>query len=512
MGGDSSVLRPDHPLPRSLSALAEHFGIEVVGDAEGVEITGVTINSRDVEPGDLFAALPGARRHGAEFAEAARDRGAVALLTDHAGARLAAAAGLPILLVDSPREALGAVAGWIHRTDEHPTLLFGVTGTNGKTSVCYLLYGILGQLGLVAGLSTTAERRIGDVAVTSSLTTPEASELHGLLARMRESEVRAVAIEVSAQALTQHRIDGLVFDVVSFLNLGHDHLDDYADMEQYFAAKLPLFDPDRARRGVVSLDSEWGERLVETARIPVVTVAAEHGAVADWRVSVEAETAAYTAFVLSGPDGRSLRTRVPVLGRHMAANAGLAIVMLVEAGFDLDAIDHVLQRDGGIQAYLPGRIERVSGEGGPAVYVDYGHTPDAFRTTLDSLRPVTEGRIFMVFGADGDRDPSKRHEMGRIASEYADVVVITDYNPRTEDPAPIRAALLEGARSAAHPAELEEVPSPVQAIRTAVARAKEGDAVLWAGPGHEDVFEVGGQKLPFDARAEARLALREAGW
>ena len=511
MGGDSSVLRPDHPPARSLAALVDEFGLSVIGDAD-VELTGLTISSQDVHPGDLFVGMPGARSHGAAFADGAKELGAVAVLTDADGALLAEPSGLPVVVVDSPRDALGAVAAWIHRTAEHPPLLFGVTGTNGKTSVCYLLYGILNQLGLVSGLSTTAERRIGDLAVTSSLTTPEASELHGLLARMRESEVRAVAIEVSAQALTQRRIDGLVFDVVSFLNLGHDHLDDYADMDRYFAAKLPLFDPERARRGVVSLDSSWGQRVLDAARIPVVTIAAEAGTTADWRVTILEERAEFTEFQLDGPDGRGLRTRVPVVGRHMAANAGLAIVMLVEAGFDLEAIDQVLQRDGGIDAYLPGRIERVSDAAGPAVYVDYGHTPDAFRTTLDALRPVTTGRIIMVFGADGDRDASKRGEMGRIGSEYSDVLVITDYNPRTEDPGSIRAALRAGADTADHPAELHEVPSPVQAIRTAISLAAEDDAVLWAGPGHEDAFEVDGKKLPFDARAEARLALREAGW
>lgn len=490
----------------------DEFGLEVVGDLDGLEVTGLTLDSSSVEPGDLFIGVPGARRHGAQYAAAAAERGAVAVLTDRAGADLAEGAGLPVVLVESPRDALGAVAAWIHRTADEPPLLFGVTGTNGKTSVCYLLYGILGQLGLVSGLSTTAERRIGDIAVTSSLTTPEASELHGLLARMRESEVRAVAIEVSAQALTQRRIDGIVFDVVSFLNLGHDHLDDYSDMERYFEAKLPLFDPERARKGVVSLDSEWGARVVESSRIPVVTITALPDVDADWHVTILDERAEYTEFQLDGPSGRRLTTRVPVLGRHMAANAGLAIVMLVEAGFELEAIDHALQRDGGIDAYLPGRIERVSAPPAPAVYVDYGHTPDAFRTTLEALRPVTPGRIVMVFGADGDRDPSKREEMGRIASEYADALIITDYNPRTEDPAPIRAALLAGAATAEHPAQTQEIASPVQAIRTAVSLAGEDDAVLWAGPGHEDVFEVGGEKLPFDAREQARLALREAGW
>jgi len=196
----------------------------------------------------------------------------------------------------------------------------------------------------------------------------------------------------------------------------------------------------------------------------------------------------------------------------MAANAGLAIVMLVEAGFELEAIGHALAKDDGIVAYLPGRIERVSTERGPAVYVDYGHSPDAFSTTLEAIRRFTTGRLFMVFGADGDRDASKRIEMGRIGSEEADVLIITDYNPRFEDAAAIRATLLEGAATAEHPAEVHEVASQAQAIRLAVSSAGEGDSVLWAGPGHEDYIDVQGEKLPFAARDEARSALREAGW
>jgi UDP-N-acetylmuramoyl-L-alanyl-D-glutamate--2,6-diaminopimelate ligase len=370
----------------------------------------------------------------------------------------------------------------------------------------------LGQLGLVSGLSTTAERKIGDLTVPSSLTTPEATEVHGMLARMRESEVRAVTIEVSAQALTHNRVDGLVFDVVSFLNLSHDHLDDYADMERYFAAKLPLFDPEHARRAVVSLDNEWGQRVVDASRIPVTTISSLPAAGAEWSIEFLDESADGSAFALRGPGGRTLTTTVPVLGRHMAANAALAIVMLVEAGFELEAIGHALEQDGGIRAFLPGRIERIPAAGGPAVFVDYGHTPDAFTTTLDAIRPFTPGRLFMVFGADGDRDATKRAEMGRIGSQHADVLVITDYNPRTEDPARIRATLIAGAATAQQPAELHEVPSPAEAIRTAVRLAREGDSILWAGPGHEDAIEIGGVKLPFNAREEARTALLEAGW
>lgn len=506
------ALRPEHPVARSLSGLATDFGLEHTGPIETVEVSGISLSSTDIRPGDLYVGVRGRLAHGASFAAAARDAGAVAILTDADGAALAESSGLPILLTGNPRAALGAVSSWIYRTADSSPTLFGITGTNGKTSVVYLLDGILRQLGVVTGLTSTAERRIGDVSIASRLTTPEASELHGLLARMREAEVRAVSIEVSAQALTRSRVDGLVFDVAGFLNLSHDHLDDYADMEEYFQAKLALFDPDRARRGVVSLDSEWGVRVVEGSRIPVVTVSATPGIDADWTVRVLAEEAEYTEFELRGPDGRGLVTRVPVLGWFMAANAALAIVMLVESGFDLGAIEHVLQRDGGIDAFIPGRAERVSGERGPQFYVDYGHTPDAFQQTLVAIRKFTPGRILMVFGADGDRDTTKRVDMGTIASRHADVVVVTDYHPRYEDPAVIRRVLVDAARAAVPDREIYEIADPAAALRKAVSLATEGDTILVAGPGHEDYHEVAGVKIPYSARDDAREALREAGW
>ena len=410
------------------------------------------------------------------------------------------------------RAALGDVAAWIHRTAENPATFFAVTGTNGKTSVVYLLYGILRQLGVVAGLTSTAERRIGDEAVTSSLTTPEASELHALLARMREVDVRAVGIEVSAQALSRHRVDGLVFDIAGFTNLSHDHLDDYASLEEYFEAKLELFQPARARRGVVTVDSAWGERLAAESGIPVTTLTTAPTSRPTGASRVLDEEATYTSFVLESADGRRLETRVPLLGWYMAANAALAIVMLVDAGYDLDRIAEVLERDGGIDAYIPGRAERISGDRGPIVYIDYGHSPDAFLQTLAAIRRFTTGRVVMVFGADGDRDTTKRAEMGAIAARGADVVVVTDFHPRFEDPAAIRAALIEGARAAVPDREIHEVADPREAFRTALALADEGDAILYAGPGHEDYHEVRGVKLPYSAREDSKQALRDAGW
>jgi UDP-N-acetylmuramoyl-L-alanyl-D-glutamate--2,6-diaminopimelate ligase len=511
-GSPPTALRPQHPSPRSLHGLADAFGFEVHGALGGLEVTGVGLSSPEVRPGDLYVGVPGRNAHGADYADAARNAGAVAILTDPDGAERAADAGLPILVTPDARAALGEVAAWIHRTAENPATLFAVTGTNGKTSVVYLLYGILRQLGIVAGLTSTAERRIGDEAVTSSLTTPEASELHALLARMREVEVRAVGVEVSAQALTRHRVDGLVFDVVGFTNLTHDHLDDYASLVEYFDAKRELFQPERARRGVVTIDSEWGERLVAESRIPVTTLATRPGLDADWRLTVLEEAATHTSFILEAPDGRRLETRVPLLGWYMAANAALAIVMLTEAGYDLELIAEVLDRDGGVDAYIPGRAERISGEAGPLVYIDYGHSPDAFLQTLGAIRRFTTGRLIMVFGADGDRDTTKRTEMGAIAARGADVVVVTDFHPRFEDPAAIRAALIAGARDAVPDREIHEIADPRAAFRAALALAGEGDAILYAGPGHEDYHEVKGVKIPYSAREDSKQALREAGW
>jgi UDP-N-acetylmuramoyl-L-alanyl-D-glutamate--2,6-diaminopimelate ligase len=490
----------------------EDFGFELVGSPVAEVVSGISLSSRDVHPGDLYVGLKGKKQHGASFAEAAREAGAVAILTDAEGAEIAAQSGLPVILTPEPRLALGELAAWIYRTKDDPPVMFGVTGTNGKTSVAYILEAVLRQLGIVAGLSTTAERRIGDETITSKLTTPEATEIHAMLARMREAHVRSVVLEVSAQAITQHRVDGIVFDVVGFTNLTHDHLDDYSTMELYFEAKRELFQPDRARRGVVIVDADWGSRLADESRIPVTTIATKKGVDADWRLRVDEATADHTAFTLKGPDHRRLSTSIPVLGGYMAANAALAIVMLVESGFDLDAISHALEQDGGIDVYIPGRAEKVSGDQGPLVYIDYGHSPDAFISTLESIRLVSSGRIIMVFGADGDRDPTKRTEMGAIAARLADAVVITDFHPRFEDPAEIRRVLIEGARGAVPDRELYEVPDPRAAFRRALDIARESDVILYAGPGHEDYHEVAGERIPYSARDDARKALHEHGW
>jgi len=486
---------------------------ETAGPAAAADplVTSVVVEHASAGPGALFAALPGRSRHGADLAREAASRGAVAVLTDATGSARAAATGLPVVVVDDPRATLGAVAAAVYGTDRVVPQLLGVTGTNGKTTTVHVLDAVLRQLGVPSGLSSTADRRSGGRVVASRLTSPEAPELHALLARMVEDGVRAAALEVSAQALTRRRVDGLVVDVAGFTNLSHDHLDDYADLGEYLEAKLELFTPARSRRAVVLLDSPAGREVARRALVPVTRVTTlPEGPDADWSVVVDAITASGTSFRLVAADGRSLATSVPLIGRHMAADAALALVMLLEAGHDLDRLRDAV-RDG-IDVTVPGRTLRVSGARGPRVYTDFSHTPDSVEKTLDGLRAITDGRLVAVIGADGDRDPSKRELMGRAAAQGADLVIVTDHHPRSEEPSQIRRALLRGARAGGGAGRVVEVAEPERAIRRALAGAAEGDTVLWVGPGDTDYRLVAGVEVAYSPRHDARAALAEAGW
>lgn len=505
------ILRPEHVAPVSLQDFALHFDLEIVGDGSAVSMTGISMNTGDLRPGDLFIAMPGVKTHGANFVHKAIEQGAVAVVTDTQGMQLLQDCALPTLVLENPRTHLGDLAAYVYgNTEGNMPILFGTTGTNGKTSTTYLLEGILRQLKRVTGLTSTAERHIAGEVIVSRLTTPESTEMQALIARMREKGVTDVAIEVSAQALTQLRVDGLVFDVAGFTNLSHDHFDDYDGFDDYLQAKAKLFTKTKAKTAVVCLDTAYGKRIAELSEVPVTTVSMNPTAKANWLVRVLAELPGKTEFELTGPTGEQLVSSVPILGAHMASNAGLAIVMAIKAGYSFDSIAKAIAT--GIDAYLPGRTELVSPEGAPAVYVDFGHSPDAFLNTLAAVRKVTTGRVLMLFGADGDRDASKRPDMARIAAEGCDVLVITDHHPRFENPASIRKTLVDSARAARPELEIHEVSPPEAAIRVALSLVKPGDAILWAGPGHQDYRDIEGVRTPYSARAEARAALKEAGY
>jgi UDP-N-acetylmuramoyl-L-alanyl-D-glutamate--2,6-diaminopimelate ligase len=309
-------------------------------------------------------------------------------------------------------------------------------------------------------------------------------------------------MEVSSHALVMGRVDGVVFDLAVFTNLGRDHLDFHRDLDDYFAAKASLFTPERARRALVNVDDPYGRRLLDEIAIPSRTFSAT-GADADWRATDLDLSATGSRFVVHGPDGRRVEAGVPLPGDFNVANALAAVAACAEVGFEADAVAAGIAAGAGV----PGRLERIEAGQDFAVVVDYAHKPDAVESALRTLRPLTAGRLIVVIGAGGDRDPGKRPLMGEIAARLADVLVVTDDNPRSEDPAAIRAAVLAGTSGAA--AEVVEVGDRRRAIRAALDRARTGDIVLVAGKGHEQVQIVGGKQRPFSDRQQVEQWLGE---
>ena len=487
-------LRPVAPTPRALTEVASGVpGVRIEGAAEQVLLTGCTHDSRTVQPGDLYAALPGAQVHGATFAAAALTSGAVAVLTDPAGAQ--AFSGVPVLVSDDPRAVLGEVAARVHGHPADDLLLLGVTGTNGKTTTAFLLEAGLSAAGHRTALLGTVLTRLADEELASARTTPEATDLQALFAVMRERGITAVAMEVSSHALALGRVDGFTFDVAAFTNLSQDHLDFHASMQDYEQAKASLFTARHSRQAVLNCQDPAGRRILQTTDIPFVTYG-EDGA---WRARAVDLRPNGSDFRLVGPEGEH-RARVHLPGDFNVDNAVCAIATLVSAGVPLDvAIDGV-----GSLAGIPGRMERVDAGQPFLALVDYAHTPEAVRTLLAAVRGVTDGRVIVVLGCGGDRDRSKRPLMAQAAAGGADVVVLTSDNPRSEDPLDI----LEQMRPGAPDASLEV--DRRSAIALAVAQARPGDAVVVAGKGHETGQDTGGVVTPFDDRVVLREAV--ASW
>ena len=495
--------RPTRIEPVPLTTLVARADARLVGAPENVAdlvTTGATLRAQHVLPGDLFAALPGARVHGADFADAAISAGAVAVLTDEAGAARPAIrdSGIPVLLHDDPRGVLGAVAAWIYGEPSLQLAVLGVTGTSGKTTTTYMIDSGLRAAGLRTGLVGTVETRIDGERLASAFTTPEAPDLQALFAVMVERGVTHVPMEVSSHALALGRANGTRFAVGAFTNLSQDHLDFHPDMEDYFQAKALLFD-GRSTAEVVCVDGEWGKRLVTPRTITVAT-----DGEADWTASgIRTSRSGEQSFTMHGP-GLELAITLPIPGSFNVANALLAAACLHSAGVTPADIAAGLSN-----VEVPGRMERVAlGQDFTAV-VDYAHKPAAVALALDAMRGRTDGRLIVVLGCGGDRDQAKRPLMGEAAARRADVLIATDDNPRTEDPAAIRAAMLDGARAvpARDRGEVVEVGDRRAAIETAVAQARPGDVVVIAGKGHETGQEIDGVVHPFSDRDELRHAI-----
>jgi UDP-N-acetylmuramoyl-L-alanyl-D-glutamate--2,6-diaminopimelate ligase len=500
-----AATRPVRPPVTTVEALADWLvatGVRVeTSHAPGTTVTGITLSSQRVRPGDLYAALPGARTHGAGYAAAAVEGGATAVLTDPEGAGLVPR-GVPLLVLDRPRAVLGRLSARVYGDPAASLRMVAVTGTQGKTTTTRMAEGGLLDARVRAAVIGTVGTRIAGRDIPTALTTPEAPDLHGLFARMREEGVVTCAMEVSSHALVMGRVDGVRFDVAVFTNLGRDHLDFHADLEDYYRAKASLFTPERAGRGLVSVDDEHGRRLAAEAPIPVRTFSIEDRE-ADWRAVDLELSAAGSTFTLLGPGGLRLSGGVPMPGAFNVANAVAAIAAVAEVGHDAGAVAIGIARGAGV----PGRFERVDAGQDFEVIVDYAHKPDAVAAALDTLRPLARGRLIVVIGAGGDRDAGKRSIMGEIAARSADVVLVTDDNPRSEDPAGIRAAVLTGARGGT--AEVLEVGDRREAIRTGVRLARAGDIVLIAGRGHETGQEIRGEVHPFDDRLVAAEELAD---
>lgn len=513
--------RPSVVEPLRLQAIAEAVGVPVPGASADVLVSGISLNSRSVEPGDLYAALPGASRHGADFVAHAVEAGAVAVLTDDTGARMLALSSdipVPVLITANPRNAVGPLAAMIYRSQPAQggaPRLFGVTGTNGKTTTTYFLTSLLGALGNRTGLIGTIEILAGAEPVPSLLTTPESPDVHGLLALMGERGLGAASMEVSSHAIEFQRVDGVLFDVAGFTNLTQDHLDLHGTMEDYFATKAELFTPQRSRRAVVTVDDEWGQRLAGSASVPVTTLATAPGPAADWTVSETAPDGMGSRFTLTGPAGATLSVRTGLPGTFNVANAALATVMVLASGVEPAAVQEALDRADPFMVAVPGRMELVCRE--PAAVVDFAHNTDALARALEAVRPAVPGaRTILVFGATGQRDQGKRPLMGATAVRLADTVIITDDDPHDEDDAAIRADVLAGAMQALEgeslTAEVLEVFPRDAAIRKAVELAGPRDTILVAGRGHEVWQEVKGVNIALDDRAELRSALTARGF
>jgi len=522
-------------MPKTVAELAEKFPLEVAsnpGDANhrthlATAITGIASDNRDVEPGEMFAALPGLQVHGAKFATDATTRGATVILTDHEGAAISAATGVlptvPVLVAKDVRKHFGPIAAHIYGFPAAQMRTFAITGTNGKTTTAYMLQYLLTALGLKTGLIGTVEMRSGDKVLPSKLTTPDAADLQAIIATMAEDNVQALAMEVSSHALALHRVDGVVYSVAGFTNLSQDHLDYHKTLADYFAAKALLFNPDHAQRGVVLIDDGWARKLAQIANIPVTTVQTEYGDApantADWVVSDVHPEAGGSAFTLSKNDGiEVIKTHTTLPGTFNVQNAALALVMVLESGVSVTDLTEALERAGGVNPIVPGRMETINRGvvGEPLVIVDFAHNTEALREALGSLKDKHgTGKLVVLFGAAGERDQGKRPAMGEAAVAGADVVYLTDDDPHGEDAAHIRNdvrvgidAALAQAKAEGRAVEFHEIGERRDAIHAAIAAAAPGDTVLLAGRGHETIQQVGHEDRYLDDRIEARAALK----
>jgi UDP-N-acetylmuramoyl-L-alanyl-D-glutamate--2,6-diaminopimelate ligase len=461
------------------------------------EVKGIALNSHQVRPGYIFAAVTGSKSDGWEYVNDALKRGAVGVLTERQGGVKASTCQI---VVDDVQVAFAAIAAVVNGYPSRDLKVVGITGTNGKTTTAYMTRAALRAAGLEPGLLGTVAYEVGERVIPAARTTPDAATTQSFLKQMVSAGCRSAVMEVSSHALTQGRVREIDFDAAVFTNLTQDHLDYHKTMEAYFEAKAILFRTLRSdANAAINRDDPWGRRLLEE-ELPCATLS--YGLMGDADVTAEDVTI--------NAQGAQFRAKTPwgdhpvklmLLGRHNVSNALACIAACGALGIDLGTADGALSK----LASVRGRLEPIHSDCGFAVYIDYAHTDDALGHALRTVRELTSGRVIVVFGCGGDRDATKRPKMGKIASELADVVIVTSDNPRSEEPAAIIDAIMAGVERSQ--ATVSSVEDRAGAIRAAIDMAEEGDCVLIAGKGHETYQESGYSTIPFDDRKVAMAAL-----
>jgi UDP-N-acetylmuramoyl-L-alanyl-D-glutamate--2,6-diaminopimelate ligase len=491
--------RADGGAAVTVAEVAAFLQVPLIGsaDAGGAIVHDLVDDSRTLRPGDGYVALPGQRWHGLQFQDQAAAAGAVVAVSDRPSA------ALPTLVVDDPRAVVGPLAAWFHRAPSSGVRVFGVTGTNGKTSTAHLLDAGLAAAGEASGLISGARIRGPNWEMVPERTTPEAATLQRTLAHFHRHGVTACAMEVSSHAVRQHRVDGTSFRAMAFTNLSHDHLDYHGTMEAYFATKATMFAADRTQIAVVNIDDAHGAHLAANTT-PITWTCSTTNPAADVHADSISCSDVGSQFTAHTPVGAA-RVRLQLLGPHQIANAVLALTTLVADGIGIDAAAD------GISSLtsIPGRCELVHAGQPFTAIVDYMHNTAGQHALLPYLRSMATGRLILVIGATGGRDQSKRRPLGHVAATYADIVIVTDESPEDEDPAALRADVAEGARAAGHARVLEESDRH-RALQVAVSAARPGDVVVVAGRGSDSVRRYGGHESHFSDHAHLHHVIAAA--
>ena len=481
-------MRPN-PSPVKLSQIASGFALS--HNEADLVITGITHNSREVQSGDIYVALPGANHHGIKFASQAIANGAVAIATDEQGKK-DLTSNLPTILLGNARADMATLAARVYGHPEKKLTLVGVTGTNGKTSVTHILQSLFSNFGYRVGVIGTIGTYINGKHLPLARTTPESTDLYAILASMVQADVTHVFMEVSSHALELHRVDGLHFEQAVFTNLSQDHLDFHGTMENYFAAKAKLFTPNFAKHAVICTADSWGQKLASSLNLPMTIIGSTgSGQTGDWTTENIRLSVNKTTFDLVH-NRESMKCELPMIGAFNATNAALAVAVATNLGLD----QQLVTRDLVNVHPVPGRSQIVTHNSPGTAIVDYAHTPEAVEKVLTTLREVCDGQLITVLGCGGDRDPIKRPLMGAIAAQISDVVIITDDNPRSENPATIRAAIKNGITQTS--VKILEIGDRKEAIKTALSMTSNNDVVAVLGKGHEQGQEIAGVVHPFD--------------